>query len=251
MAAYTIELGTAFFQSCPIFESTVLPANMPALLLAAKMVRTPYLTPAGPDALSVTASPATVTLGGPATLTATIDDTRYNNTNGTEPTQNIAAAEYYIDTPPWQKGAVAYAMTASDGNFNSTIENVTATVSTAGLAAGKHILLVRGKDAAGNWGAFSAAFLNVTIMSTTPASQAVCAPDSASYTVNVGYTGSVTLERDRQPCRHDRNLRTEPGRRPRRQHVDHREHGRGRRGQLHHRRDRRRGQRDRDQYRAA
>src|SRR5690606_33761093 len=40
-------------------------------------------------------------------------------------------------------------------------ENVTATVETTGLAEGRHILFVRGQDASGNWGAFSAIFLDV------------------------------------------------------------------------------------------
>jgi hypothetical protein len=161
VASYTFELGTAFFQSCSSFESTILPDNLEALLYAAKVVRTPYMTPAGPDALNVVAAPATITVGDPVVLTATINDTRYNNSNGAEPSQAIAAAEYYIDTPPWQPGAVAYAMVAADNSFDSTVETVTATVDASGLSAGRHLLFVRGRDAAGNWGAFSAVFLNV------------------------------------------------------------------------------------------
>ena len=161
VAAYTFELGTAFFQACSTFESTIYPTNLNALIYAAKVVRTPYLTPAGPDALSLAVSPASVASGAPATLTATINDTRYRQTNGTEPTQTIAAAEYYVDTPPWL-GGTAYAMAASDGSFSATTEKVIATVNTAGLANGRHMIFVRGQDAAGNWGAFSAAFLDVT-----------------------------------------------------------------------------------------
>ena len=162
VASYAIEVGTAFFEACTSFESTVYPNNLPALIYAAKVARTPYQTPLGPDALSLAVAPASAAAGTTATLTATINDTRYNNTNGTEPTQAIAAAEYYVDTPPWQAGAVAHPMTASDGSFNSTAENVTATVDTTGLAPGRHLLFVRGKDANNNWGAFSAAFLEVT-----------------------------------------------------------------------------------------
>ena len=170
VAAYTFEMGTAFFQACSTFENTIYPTNLTALIYAAKVVRTPYQTPAGPDALSPAASPSSVASGNLATLTATINDTRFRNTNGTEPTQAIAAAEYYVDTPPWQPGAAPVAMTASDGSFNSTIENVTASVNTAGLTTGKHILYVRGKDANGNWGAFSAVFLTVTtpVATSTP-----------------------------------------------------------------------------------
>ena len=162
VAAYCFEVGTSFFQSCTYFENTLLPANLPALIYAAKVVRTPYMTPAGPDAISLAVSAATVPRGTPVTLTATINDTRYNNTNGTEPTQNIAAAEYYVDTPPWVTGATAYAMAASDGSFNSKIEAVTATVDTTGFSDGRHILFVRGQDVSGNWGAFGAIFLSTT-----------------------------------------------------------------------------------------
>lgn len=161
VASYTFELGTAFFQACSTFENTILPGNMPALLYAAKVVRTPYLTPAGPDALNVAAAPAAITVGDPVVLTATINDTRFNNSNGVEPVQAITAAEYYIDTPPWQPGALAYPMAAADGAFNSTVEAVTATVNTSALSAGRHIIFVRGRDAANNWGAFSAVFLHV------------------------------------------------------------------------------------------
>ena len=160
VAAYTFEIGTAFFETCDSFVSTVIPENMPALLYAAKVIRTPYQTPAGPEALNVTASPVNVPQGSPAVLTATLNDTRSNNTNGAEPAQNIAAAEYYVDVPPWDTAhdPVAHPMAASDGSFNSTIENVTAAVGTGSLTAGRHILFVHGQDAAGNWGPFSAAF---------------------------------------------------------------------------------------------
>ncbi len=159
LAAYTFELGTRFFQDCSIFENTILPDNLPALIYAAKTSRTPYMTPAGPDALEVTALPNMIAAGNAVTLTATINDTRYNDINGAEPSQNIAAAEYYIDTPPWEAGAVAQTMSTADGNFNAPIEDVTAAIDTAELSAGRHIIFVRGQDANGNWGAVSAVFV--------------------------------------------------------------------------------------------
>ncbi len=200
VASYTFELGTSFFQACSTFENTILPANLPSLLYSAKVARTPYLTPAGPDALNVAAAPATITVGDPVALTAAINDTRFNNSTGAEPTQAIAAAEYYIDTPPWQAGAVAYPMAAVDGNFNSTVEAVTATINTSGLTTGRHIIFVRGKDAANNWGAFSAVFLHIEVLSVAPQSVAVCAPANAAFTVNVGYNGSVAISASGQPA---------------------------------------------------
>jgi len=99
--------------------------------------------------------------GSVFTVTASINDTRFNNQNGTEPTQAIYAAELYVDTPPWAAGATPLAMTAVDGNFNQTIESVRGTVDTTGLSNGRHILFVRGRDAAANWGPVSAQFFYV------------------------------------------------------------------------------------------
>ncbi len=163
LAAYTFELGTTFFQSCSAFESTIFPENMPALLYAGKVARTPYLTPAGPDALAVTVSDSPVVSGTAVTLNATLNDTRFNNQNGLEPTQAIAAAEYYIDTPPWitDTTPIPYPMTAVDGSFNNPIEAATASIDTTGLGQGRHMVYVRGQDAAGNWGPVSAAFLYI------------------------------------------------------------------------------------------
>jgi len=172
LAAYTFELGTAFFQDCATFENTILPDNLPALVYAAKATRTPYLTPAGPDALNVSASPAAIAVGDTFTLTATINDVRYNNSNGTEPTQNIAAAVYSIDAPPWISTTITHTMQAADGIFNAKTEDVTAAITnTAALTVGRHILYVQGQDANGNWGAVSAAFLYVLDPATAPVIQ--------------------------------------------------------------------------------
>ncbi len=104
VAAYLFELGTWFFEDCADFESTILPDNLEALIYAAKVVRTPYLTPAGPEMTGVAATAVVVAPGDPITIHAVADDTRFNNTNGTEPTQPIAAAELFVDTPPWRTG---------------------------------------------------------------------------------------------------------------------------------------------------
>lgn len=164
---YTWEMGTAFFESCSAFTSAVLPDALAMLKYAMRVPRTPYLTPAGPDALSVTAPAQPVTPGDAAVVTATLDDTRYLDPDGAEPTQPIAAAELYLDTPPWA-GGTPVAMSPVDGTFNATVEAATATVDTTGFASGRHLLYVRGRDSANNWGAFSAAFLTVLDPATAP-----------------------------------------------------------------------------------
>lgn len=165
VAAFTIELGTSFFESCTSYNNTTKPKNIPALWYAAKVTRTPYLTPAGPNVskpvFSPNAATTPVTAGTSLALTSTATDTQFNQSNGTEATQAIAAAEYYIDIPPWKSGAVAKPLTASDGTFNSTTEGVKATVSTTGLSVGKHIVYVRAKDASGAWGPISAEFIQI------------------------------------------------------------------------------------------
>jgi len=163
LAAYTIEMGTNFFQDCPTFESTILPDNIQALLYAAKSARFPYKTPAGPDALSLKVTPSLVDPGRPITLAATIDDTRYNNSNGAEPVQNIAAAEYSLDAAPWISSTLLSPLAAVDGKFDAHIENVSAILDTSGLSPGRHIIYVHGRDVAGNFGPVSAVFLAVAI----------------------------------------------------------------------------------------
>jgi len=165
VAFFTIEMGTSFFQTCSTYESTIKPKNLDALIYAAKVVRTPYITPSGPDisALSLSSNAATtgVQIGTNVTLTGTATDTRYSNLNGTQSTQNIASAEYYVDNPPWATGASGIALSASDRRFSSKTEGITGVINTAGLSIGKHIIYVRSKDSSGNWGPFSAVFLKI------------------------------------------------------------------------------------------
>ena len=164
-ASYTYELGTTFFQGCSYFENSILDGNIASLLYAFKVARAPYITPAGPDArnlsLSAGASTTGVAAGTSVTLSATLDDTRYEHSNGAEPTQSIAAGEYYLDAPPWATGATASALSASDGAFDSSSEAATATIDTTGLSTGRHTVFVRAKDVDDNLGAVSAVFLFV------------------------------------------------------------------------------------------
>lgn len=161
VAAYTIEIGNDFFESCSAFENTVLPANMPVLFYAAKAARRPYQEPAGPEVLGAAASPGTVAAGEPVTLTGTADDTRYDSHGcGTEPVQAVAGASYTIDQPPWL-AASTFPLVAADGTFDSSAEALTGTVDTSALAPGRHLVYLFATDADGNRGVPSAAFLTI------------------------------------------------------------------------------------------
>lgn len=176
VAAYTIEVGNAFFESCANFTSTTLPKNQAALLYALKVARAPYQLGSGPDIVTPTATVSSSSV----TLSAKADGTRFNNTNGTETTYPIVSAEYFVDVAPWD-GGVAKPMTAADGSMNSTVENVTASLGTAGLSVGQHTVYVRAKNSKGNYGPVSALFVNVGSTTTTPTP----APGSTTYTGSV------------------------------------------------------------------
>ena len=95
-------------------------------------------------------------------------------------------------------------MSASDGSFDATVEGVEATIDTTGLSAGQHIVFVRGQDAAGNWGAFSAVFLYVSAPSPVPAVNIVSPAEGSTVagtvpvqidaTDDVDPAGTLTVE---------------------------------------------------------
>jgi hypothetical protein len=129
------------------------------LLYLAKIARTPYLTSHGPDANTVVTNPASVPQGVPSQLTASTNFAWSNNAFS----QNVGAAEYYINTPPWL-GGTAIPM---NGTFNSPTVAVDATINTASLSVGRHVIFARGRGVSDfqgfqTWGPISAAFLDVT-----------------------------------------------------------------------------------------
>jgi carboxypeptidase T len=170
VASFTIELGTAFFESCAEYEANTKPGNLPALIYAAKVVRTPYITPGGPDvtAVSLGSNAATtgVVAGAWVSLSGSATDARFNNSNGVEATQAVAAAEHTIDVPPWQADAVPKPLLAADGSFDAVTEALVGQINTTGLSLGKHIVYVRARDASGVWGPVTASFLNISTVPT-------------------------------------------------------------------------------------
>ncbi len=161
LPAFTFELGTEFFQDCAPFESTIYPDNLQALLYAARAVRAPYTQSSGPEVISPTVLPSTPPPGTPVTVTAVIDDTRFGPGETSPPAsvESIEMAEFYVDVPPWQPGAVGYSMAAADGAFDSSVETVSGSFGSAGLADGRHTIYFRGQDTAGYWGTMRAAFV--------------------------------------------------------------------------------------------
>src|SRR5438874_2367732 len=155
------------------------PENRGTLLYQAKIARTPYLTSHGPDANTVVTNPASVPQGVPSQLTASINFAWSNNAFS----QNVGAAEYYIDTPPWA-GGTAIPM---NGSFDSPTVAVDATIDTASLSAGRHVIFVQGRGVSDfqgfqTWGPISAAFLDVTGGPTPTATPTATIPPSPTPT---------------------------------------------------------------------
>ena len=172
VAAYTPELGTAFFQDPEYFEDVIVPELTPALFYAAKAAQAPYILPDGPDSVGPDLDTPTVYEGQEITVTARADATRYDDGLGefdepdAEPSvlpefEPVAGARYSIDAPSWVEGTETFAMTATDGAFDETVERVRATVDTAGLEPGRHTLFVEARAADGTFGVPTAVFFDV------------------------------------------------------------------------------------------
>ncbi|MBI5290156.1 MAG: WxL domain-containing protein [Chloroflexi bacterium] len=130
----------------------VIDANIASGMMVGKItVNAPAPDTTAPAASAVAASPNPTDGASSVALTATIAD------SGT-PLGTIASAQYRVD------GGSPVAMSAVDGTFNGSSENVTANVPVGALSLGNHVIEVRGTDLAGNIGAYVALSggLNVT-----------------------------------------------------------------------------------------
>jgi hypothetical protein len=108
-------------------------------------------------------SSATVLAGQPVTLTALVRDDAYGsaaNSIGRPGVQAITAVEAYAGLPEWA-GGTAIPMSAQDGAFDSPAEAARIALDTSGLSMGRHLIFVRGRNAAGHWGPPTAQWLTV------------------------------------------------------------------------------------------
>ncbi len=107
---------------------------------------------------------------------------------------NVTNAELFIDTV----GApgTGLAMMSKDGAFNELGEDVYQTISQAqanALTAGAHTIIVRGKDAAGNWGATAAyTLISDKVKPTISGLSAVPNPTNTTNTSTTSFTLSAT-----------------------------------------------------------
>lgn len=185
--SFTYELGGGsgacggFLPAYSCQDSLFWPANRGALIYAAKSARAGYATGSGPSTVNVAFAISRTVTGGNLTLNALIDDNRYGSASGSvgRPfVHAIKSAEVYIDVPPWA-GGTPIAMSAVDGAFSATAENVRATLNTQGLALGRHTVYVRGSDSSNTFGPTTAQWFWVDAATPTPTPSPSPTPDPA------------------------------------------------------------------------
>lgn len=152
MPAYTIEMGTDFFEPCENFEETVYGANRSMLWYALKSAARPYVTPFGPEVYELDLGAPDAS--GNVTLQAAASTSR------TRPVQTLPPIQSMVF---WVDGQTAsQTLLPQDGAFGGQTEIATATLSTQALPPGRLILLVAATSTAGVQGAPAAIFLDNT-----------------------------------------------------------------------------------------
>ncbi len=173
IAAYTFELGTAFFEQCTYFEEEIIDDEIAALLYAAKVAGQPYQLPAGPETLDITMTLITNTVALsvanalPAAgaqpllrIRATANDTRYASKGwGIEASQVISAARLTLTGPLPLTTTLVYTMTAVDGQFDSNVETVEQLLPLPTDPTVTYQARIESQDANGQWGAATAALI--------------------------------------------------------------------------------------------
>jgi len=119
-------------------------------------------------------------------VTATIDERESGG-------QVVAAAEAYIDVPPWD-GGQSYPLDAVDGFFDAAHEVVSGTLLLDMVSPGRHLIFVRGQDAEGSWGPVSADFVTVAYgLDLAPALRVGAARPGEVVTYTLALTNTGTL----------------------------------------------------------
>lgn len=168
LPSFTIEFGTAFFQSCSDFENAMVQDGLAALNYAFSAAPLPYQLASGPEVLNLAVSPRDLMTATHVLITATVDATRMaplfglDNEDLIEPIDSIQAARIAVDAFPWITGTATLPLSAIDGEFDAVQEVVTGTVEMACLPSGRHTLFVQAQDQAGDWGVMAAEFVTVT-----------------------------------------------------------------------------------------
>jgi len=109
---------------------------------------------------------------------------------------NLTNAEYFWDTDPGEGNGTS--LTATDGSFDSAVENILQNNIPIAQPAGFHIFNARVKDSQGMWGPVfkNAVYIETTVLGTKEVKltkNIVCYPNPADDIINFNATGKMNI----------------------------------------------------------
>jgi len=141
--AYTVELGSAFHDKCSYFEENVIDNAMNSVLYGARVSKSPFLFPKGPDLVSCTVSSDEANTDDTFDVTIKISDSQIDG-NHTSVDQNITSVYCFLDSHPYDVNASPILNMSS--SFWLEEEILSFTLSLSDVSAGKHTLFFQAYD---------------------------------------------------------------------------------------------------------
>jgi len=192
-AAYTFELGTAFYQDCATFESTIYPINLKPLMHLAKISKAPLSLGQGPDVISLSTSYSPA--DGKLTIMAVASDSAWSKANIATAQQSVTEIRAFVNIHPYTPNSVG-----------SLLVNGSVIVDVATYQDGRYSVYVQAKDSAGYWGPVTATYF-VKSSTAQPTSVPSSKPTSASPTTRkptIATASPTTRKPTRRPTRRPR-----------------------------------------------
>ncbi|CAG9163747.1 hypothetical protein LMG32289_00169 [Cupriavidus pampae] len=165
--ALVVELAKSFYEPCYEFQRTTLPPALDALRYAARTLRAPRMLARGPDVTSVRLSAARVRQGEVVTIAATLDGDRYRYDRGLrgQPAvprnlpRRVLTAHASVRVMPDDASVRPIALRVIERR--GAAAEVSGTLDTTHLPAGRHLVFVQGVGWGGVRGAPDAVFLDI------------------------------------------------------------------------------------------
>lgn len=168
VAAYTFELGKAFYQGCNYFNNNIVRGNLEALSYAAKVSRAPYSLSKGPDVLVINLSSWTMNNSPSSSVTVTvqISDAALSAGFFVTAQQSIASVHLFIDRHPYDLDSSGNSPKGTpmvlDRSTGTIVASMPLSISDISKpTVGRHSLFVHGIDDHGYTGPVTAAFFDV------------------------------------------------------------------------------------------
>ena len=188
-ASYGLELGKDFYEDCGLFESQILPDNMPGLLYGAMISKRPFFQVKGPDIIDLSSPSASLFISDTLTVTAVASDSERADGQATGD-QGVTSMTLYLDVHPddFTTGDVSWEMIPAGVNSGSYIFNAEI-VLPKGLSSGRHTLFAQAEDSDGYQGPARAVFFDVERSETaSPSKQPTLRPTVKVRNVFIFYS---------------------------------------------------------------